>query len=77
MERERVWMAHRVMGRVVVRRYLVLAPGEEIDDDPPTEYLTAGEWQQRHLEFDCNLDGTPRTPGPGVGMPADEERGTS
>ncbi len=70
MDRERVWLAHIFGDRVTVRHYAVLEPGEDLVDKPPAATMTRAEWEQRHLEFDCNLDGSPRSPRPGVGTPA-------
>lgn len=74
MARQRKWMAHILRDEVVVRHYAVLAPGEDLTETPPTVTMSLAEWQTRHTEFDCNVDGSPRTPAPGVGMPADPEQ---
>lgn len=62
MERERVWAGHVVGDVVIVRHYLVLEPGEEMDDDPPTQTMPLAEWRQRHAEFGCAADGQPLAP---------------
>lgn len=68
MERERVWAAHIIGDQVVVRHYAVLAAGEQLDDDPPTQAMTLGQWRERHAEFGCDVDGQPLVPAPGVGV---------
>jgi len=70
MDRERVWMASVGTELVTVRHFAVLEPGEDLTDNPPTERMSMTEWRERHLEFDCGLDGMPLNPRPGVGMPA-------
>lgn len=67
MDRERVWMATTHGDMVTVRHYAVLEPGEELTETPPTEVMTSAEWLQRHEEFDCDADGQPHNPQPGVG----------
>lgn len=64
-----------ILGDVVtVRHHAVLAPGEDLTEYPPTEVMSLAEWKQRHGEFDCHADGTPRNPRPGVGMPVPDQR---
>lgn len=77
MDRQRVWRAH-IQGtqpgdQVIVRHYAVLAPDEDLRDDPPTAVMTFAEWQTRHTEFDCLVDGMPVTPRPGVGVRPPQE----
>lgn len=68
MARERVWRAHINGNDVMVRQYAVLAPDEDLVDDPPTERMSISEWSRRHTEFGCLIDGMPVTPRPGVGV---------
>jgi hypothetical protein len=67
VDRERVWAAHIIGDQVVVRHYVVLEPGEELDDDPPTETMSLVQWKERCADFGCNADGTPVAARPGVG----------
>lgn len=69
--RERTWMATIHGGNILVRQYPVLTPGEELTDNPPSQTMTLAEWQRRHSEFGCNVDGSPVVPRPGVGMRPD------
>lgn len=71
MDRERVWMATIFSDNVTVRRYAVLAPGEDLTEYPPTATMPLAEWQARHLEYDCTIDGMPLHPRPGVGAPVE------
>lgn len=44
---------------VVVVHYLVLEPGEDIDDTPPEDHMTRAEWKQRHTDYGLTIDGRP------------------
>lgn len=66
-ERERVWSAHIHGDTVIARHYAVLAPGEDLTEDPPTVVMSREEWALRRPEFNCNLDGSPLVSRPGVG----------
>lgn len=72
VDRERCWMGHVLSDTdVTVRHYAVLQHGEELTENPPTEVMTLAQWKLRHLEYDCDIDGMPLHPRPGVGLPVD------
>jgi hypothetical protein len=62
-DRPRQWMAHFLGGPgnnpVILRRYAILADGEDLTEDPPSVELNWGEWVNRHGEYGLDVDGQP------------------
>lgn len=57
----RQWQARIFQGDyVVLRQFLVLAPGEEATDDPPTVTLPWAQWLTDHdTTYGLTIDGRP------------------
>jgi hypothetical protein len=58
--RERRWQAAFAHGdEVTLTKYLVLNPGEEVDDHAPTMTMTRAQFRECHEDFGLTKDGQP------------------
>ena len=57
--RDRRWALVVRHDDVLVVNYLMVEPGEQVDDTPPEVRMSRTDWARRHAEFGLTVDGRP------------------